>query len=106
MVITNRDKFNTSLQNVEVRITNNLPTSKEEMFTDGHLLGNFSGPGMDGQIIQVPERSSKDLLGGRFVIIQMNNRDYLSLDKVVVSGFLSHPGLGRNNYQIIKSSNI
>ena len=38
-------------RNVHVRISNELPTSGSEMFSGGTLLGQFAGPGTDGQHI-------------------------------------------------------
>ena len=38
-------------RNVDVRISNELPTSGSQMFSGGTLLGHFAGPGTDGQHI-------------------------------------------------------
>ena len=38
-------------RNVDVRIGNELPTSGDQMFSGGTLLGHFAGPGTDGQHI-------------------------------------------------------
>ena len=38
-------------KNVEVRISNELPTSASQMFSGGSLLGQFAGPATDGQHI-------------------------------------------------------
>ena len=38
-------------KNVDVRISNELPTSASQMFSGGSLLGHFDGPGADGQHI-------------------------------------------------------
>ena len=40
-------------KNVDVRISNELPTSASQMFSGGSLLGHFAGPGADGQHIIV-----------------------------------------------------
>ena len=40
-------------RNVEVRISDELPTSGSEMFSGGPLLGHFAGPATDGQHIIV-----------------------------------------------------
>ena len=63
-------------------MTNILPTSGEKMFTGGELLGTFAGPGGLGQIISVdgPTRT------GRFVLVQMNNTEFLNLHEVEVFG--------------------
>ena len=38
-------------KNVEVRISNELPSSASQMFSGGSLLGQFAGPASDGQKI-------------------------------------------------------
>ena len=38
-------------QNVDVRISDELPTSDNEMFSGGTLLGHFAGPATNGQHI-------------------------------------------------------
>ena len=40
-----------STKNVDVRVSNELPTSASEMFSGGSLLGHFAGPGRNGQLI-------------------------------------------------------
>ena len=40
-------------RNVDVRISNELPTSDSSMFPGGTLLGHFAGPGTDGQHILI-----------------------------------------------------
>ena len=67
-----------ALKNVEVRLTDELPTSEDQMFTGGELLGTFEGPGTTGQIVKVegPART------GRYVLIQMNKTGGLGLREV------------------------
>ena len=69
-------------KNLEVRVTDELPTSDSQMYTEGQLLGTFQGPGTKGQIIRV-ESSAKT---GRYVLVQMNNSDCLNLHEVEVFG--------------------
>lgn len=38
-------------RNVDVRISEELPTSGSEMFSGGNLFGHFAGPAYDGQHI-------------------------------------------------------
>ena len=40
-------------RNVDVRISDELPTSASQMFSGGTLLGHFAGPGTDGQHIVI-----------------------------------------------------
>ena len=46
-------------RNVDVRISDELPTSGRQMFSGGTLLGRFVGPGSNGQQITI---SGKKLL--------------------------------------------
>ena len=41
-------------RNVEIRISDELPTSGDEMFSGGTLLGHFAGPGTSEQHIIIP----------------------------------------------------
>ena len=45
------DRFGDRTRNVDVRISDELPTSGDQMFSGGTLLGHFAGPGTDGQHI-------------------------------------------------------
>mgnify|MGYP001348491184 CR=1 FL=1 len=51
--IFNRDGFEDRTRNVDVRISDELPTSGSQMFSGGTLLGHFAGPGTTGQHIIV-----------------------------------------------------
>ena len=70
------------LKNVEVRLTDELPPSGDQMFTGGQLLGTFEGPGTKSQIIKMegPAKTRK------YVLIQMNNRNCLNLHEVEAFG--------------------
>ena len=70
------------LKNVEVRLTDELPPSGDQMYTGGQLLGTFAGPGTNGQIVKV-EGTART---GRYVLIQMNNRGSLNLHEVEAFG--------------------
>ena len=49
----NRGGYGGRTRNVEVRISNELPSSSSEMFSGGNLLGSFAGPAVDGQHIVI-----------------------------------------------------
>jgi len=51
--IFNRGGAGQRTRNVDVRISNRLPTSHSQMFSGGTLLGHFDGPATDGQLIVV-----------------------------------------------------
>ena len=40
-------------RNVDIRVSNELPTSDAQMFFRGQLLGHFAGPASDGQHIVI-----------------------------------------------------
>ena len=80
--IYNKNKNGAKTKNLEVRLTNELPTSGDQMYTGGELLGTFAGPGGNGEIIKV-EGSA---LTGKYVLIQMDNKDCLNLLEVGVFG--------------------
>ena len=74
------------LKNVEVRLTEELPTSDDQMYTGGELLGTgpWLGPGtVEQKVIKVDGNAPKI---GRYVLIQMNSRDCLNLFEVEVFG--------------------
>ena len=43
--------YGSRTRNVDVRISDELPTSGSQMFSGGTLFGHFAGPGTDGQHI-------------------------------------------------------
>ena len=49
--IFNRGHNGRHTRNVDVRISDELPTSSSQMFSGGTLFGHFAGPGTDGQHI-------------------------------------------------------
>ena len=51
--IFNRDGFGDRTRNVDVRVSNELPSTGALMFSGGSLLGHFSGPAADGQKITI-----------------------------------------------------
>ena len=51
--IFNRPVAGSRTRNVDVRISDELPTSGSQMFSGGTLLGHFAGPGTDGQHIVI-----------------------------------------------------
>ena len=77
-------------KNVEVRLSNDLPTDGKSMFTGGQLLGKFIGPGSNGQKIEIDSEEGWERMVGRFLIIQMDHTDKpdaLNLKEVTAFGF-------------------
>ena len=50
-IFNREDAAGERTKNVEVRISNELPTSASQMFTGGSFLGQFAGPATNGQHI-------------------------------------------------------
>ena len=73
------------LRNAEVRVSDQLPLSGTEMFTGGEMLGTFTGPGQDGEVVELV---SSSILVGRYVIVQMyhgqEGAESLNLAEVIV----------------------
>ena len=70
------------LRNVEVRITNTLPTNRRSMFSGGLVLGSFSGPATSDQVIKM-EGTPKQ---GKIVLVQMKHKVPLHLKEIRVFG--------------------
>merc|ERR1719187_2579775 len=68
-IFNRRDCCGDRTKNVVVRISNDLPTTDSQMFSGGALLGQFSGPGTDGEHIII----TGGPLSGRYVIVQMSD---------------------------------
>ena len=73
VVIYNPPEYGNRTANVEVRVTDMLPAIGEAMFTEGHLIGNFTGPGKDGEAIPIETDPSRS---GRYLLIQMDKRGF------------------------------
>ena len=74
-------------RNIEIRLSDELPTSASSMFTGGDLLGTFAGPGTSGQMILIESGANWPTKYGRYVIVQMDNgNDPLNLKEVTVFG--------------------
>ena len=58
--------------NVEVRITNCLPTDGNTKFTCGEFFGNFSGPDTPGRFVSLSNKPTQ----GRFVLVQRDQGEY------------------------------
>ena len=76
-------------KNVQIRISNKLPTDGKTMFTGGEALGIFKGPATKGQIVEIPSGEGWEKKTGRYLIIQMNHNDILNLHETYAVG-ISH----------------
>ena len=74
VVVYNRPEWGDDLRDLEVRISNRMPTTAEEVFTEGSLLGNFDGWAMSGQVITLEQEVA---IVGRYVVVQHNAREII-----------------------------
>ena len=86
-------------KNVEVRLSNELPTSSSSMYSGGFLLGTFQGPAVPSEIVEIKAETWSTWPGhGRYLIVQlnhmnpMNNNDYLNLVEAVAFGVRLYEG--------------
>ena len=86
-------------KNVEVRLSNELPTSSSSMYSGGFFLGTFQGPAVPSQIVEIKAETWSTWPGhGRYLIVQMNhmnpmnNNDHLNLVEVVAFGVHLYEG--------------
>ena len=87
VVIYNRKGHHGRTRNVEVQISNELPTPKSQnKFTGGRLLGTFLGKAR-GPLSTIRSDNGWLLKYGRYIIIQMDNgKDPMNLYEVVAFG--------------------
>ena len=74
VVVYNRAEWGNDLRDLEVRISNWIPETAEEVFTEGSLLGNFDGWGKSGQVIIFGQEVATM---GRYVVVQHNAREVI-----------------------------
>ena len=76
-------------RNVQIRLSNGLPTSGKEMFSGGEALGTFKGPATRGQKVQIDSGPGWKKKTGRYLIVQMNfgnKGDSLNLQEAYAVG--------------------
>ena len=98
---------NHRLRNVEVRLTDELPTTANKKLSKGHLLGSFEGPATGGQEVEIKAKPGWDQKTGRYVVVQIDHvnktsvhadsydsETYLHLREVFTYGILRIPSNG------------
>ena len=78
-------------KNVQIRISDELPTTGMTMFSGGEALGTFPGPATRGQTIEIHSGAGWEKKTGRYVIIQMkmgDAGDSLNLHEAYAVGIL------------------
>jgi len=89
VVIVNRKVAGKRAKLIKVRVSDELPTSGEELFTGGTLLAEWEGPGKDHEKIEIKSDDGKEGTIGRYLIIQMDKtggRGWLNLKEVTAFG--------------------
>merc|ERR1711934_84044 len=82
------------LSNFQVRVTDSLPSSGEEMFREGVLLNSYNGPAVNGQKITLGVPASGPPLVGRYVLLQKDNAGLSGDDRQLhVADFAAFGGL-------------
>ena len=79
-------------KNVQIRLSNELPSTKKQMFSGGEPLGTFKGPATRGEQVEIYSGPGWEKKTGRYLIIQMNFGkviDFLNLHEAFASG-ISH----------------
>merc|ERR1712037_536906 len=85
VAVINRSTNGSRLRNFEVRVSNTQPLIGDKKFTDGTKIGpTFRGPASDNQIIDF---FAPHDVSGKWVVLQMQNRDHLNLAEVIVYGY-------------------
>ena len=77
-------------KNVQIRLSNELPSSGKEMFLGGEALGSFKGPATRGQKVEIHSGPGWERKTGRYLIIQMNfgnAHNLLNLKEAVATGW-------------------
>ena len=69
-IFNRRDCCAERTRNVDVFISDELPTSSNQTFSGNTLLGHFDGPATNGQLITI---QGKVMPSGRYVIVQMDH---------------------------------
>ena len=61
-----------TIRNIQIRLSNGLPTSGKEMFSGGEALGTFKGPATLGRLIEIDSGPGWEKKTGRYLIVQHN----------------------------------
>ena len=79
-------------KNVQIRLSNELPSTGKKVFSGGEVLGSFKGPATRGEQVEIHSGPGWENKTGRYLIIQMNFGkviDFLNLHEAFATG-ISH----------------
>merc|ERR1712198_526508 len=94
--IRNTRNFENRLRDFEVRVTDSLPQSGDEMFREGVLLGSYVGASVVWQKITIEGPTSGPAPDGRYVLLQKNNSLRMEVIEFVAFGGELETGTGVN----------
>jgi len=82
--ITNPDveQWSDNMENMKIWVGNDFPSSPNEEYTGGALMGTFKGPGKLGEVVEI---TSKTGVEGTHVVVQMKTH-HISLSEIEVFG--------------------
>lgn len=84
--IRNTRNYGNRLRDFEVRVTDSLPPSGEEMFREGVLLGSYVGASVVWQKITIQSPASGPTSEGRYVLLQKDNNHRMEVIEIVAFG--------------------
>ena len=92
VLFNRRDGSWARTKNVQIRLSNELPSTKKQMFSGGEPLGTFKGPATRGEQVEIYSGPGWEKKTGRYLVIQMNFGkviDFLNLHEAFATG-ISH----------------
>merc|ERR1712037_432050 len=84
--IRNTRNSGNRLRDFEIRVTDSLPVSGEEMFKEGVLLGSYVGASVVWQKITIQSPASGPTSEGRYILLQMDNNQRMEVIEIVAFG--------------------
>merc|ERR1712115_376277 len=84
-IVNRNDCCGERTRNLKVWVGDKYPTTASSEYSSGKLLGNFHGPGTNGQVIKVQSEQGTGLKGN-IVILQMSKTDVINLAEIYVFG--------------------
>ena len=98
VLLNRKDQSWDRTRNVELWLTDKIPTTATKAFSGGHMLGTFEGPASSGQEVEIESGPGWKEKMGRYLIIQINNgtepKHFLHFREVFAFGITHVPSNG------------